>query len=102
MDQPGHGLSANFDGIAGFPGENITQYPYARALVQSNQTLGLPTITLTRIIGTANWITSLMIYDAEGRVIQTKSYNPDGQVTDITTTQYGFAGQLIRTHHRYP
>ena len=100
-DNPGHGLTAIIDPMDGFSPENNTDYPYARAIAQSLQTKGLPTITRSLILGGGtNYITTVNIYDAEGRVIQTKSYNPDGQVTDIVTTQYGFAGQPLRTLHR--
>ena len=69
-------------------------------MAQTLQTKGMVTVTASRVDRLANWIISVSIYDENGRVIQAKSYNPDGKVTDIATTQYGFAGQVIRTMHR--
>jgi hypothetical protein len=74
--------------------ENNTTYPYVRQLKESAAVKGMVTGNRTKILGTSDWITSLMVYDANGKVIQTKSHNSQESITERTTMQYGFAGQV--------
>jgi len=97
---PGHGLTSILDPVTGFYQENATVYPYARGLVQSFNTKGMVTGTRTKILNSSFWITTVSIFDDYGRAIQVKSHNADGQITDLVTTQYGFAGQVLKTLHR--
>ncbi|MFT3823038.1 MAG: DUF6443 domain-containing protein [Chitinophagaceae bacterium] len=69
-------------------------YPYAQALTQSMQTTGLMTGTVTRVLGSNQWLYSINYYDDKGRVIQSQSQNITGCNT-IVTTQYSFAGQVL-------
>ena len=99
---PGLGSSLN---AAYINGNNfITSYnsspAYAQPITQSQQTTGLPTWTQTKVLGAASQYTaSVNMYDEKGRVIQVQSVNQSNGL-DITTTQYDFAGQVLRTHLR--
>ena len=65
---------------------------YAQPLTQSLATKGMVTYTQTKILGTAdNYITTLLVYDDKGRVIQTKTLNQNSTV-DINTVQYSWNG----------
>jgi RHS repeat-associated protein len=97
----GHGLSATFEAEPGIStSENNSDYPYVRAMAKSDGIKGLVSITRTRLLNTSYWITNVVLYDNDGRAIQTKSHNPWIQSTERTTTQYGFAGQVHRTATR--
>jgi RHS repeat-associated protein len=96
---PGHGLTSVLDPVTGFYPENSEVYPYARGLAQSLKTKGMVTGTRTKVLSTTHWITAVSIYDEYGRVIQVKSHNSDGLITDLVTTQYGFGGQVVKTTH---
>jgi RHS repeat-associated protein len=81
-------------------------YPYPRAVQQYGNTTGRVTGSATRVLSsstvnasTAGWLYSILYYDDKGRVIQAQSQNHRGGV-DITTTQYGWAGQVLRTVQR--
>jgi len=52
----------------------------------------MPTVSRTRLLGSTLFITAVTLYDAEGRVVQVKTHNAEDQITDIVSTQYGFAG----------
>jgi RHS repeat-associated protein len=91
--------------------EDDNNYPYPRAVQQHTGTIGRVTGTATRILGAqgsggsgglnvGNWLYSILYYDEKGRVIQAQSQNHKGGV-DITTTQYGWAGQVLRTVQRH-
>ncbi|PZR07016.1 MAG: hypothetical protein DI539_24180, partial [Flavobacterium psychrophilum] len=71
--------------------------PYAEPVTQSTQVNGLVTGTFTRILGTPYSINTVNIYDDKGRLIQTQSNNISGAGTDVSTTQYSFAGQPLLT-----
>lgn len=74
-----------------------TVWPYAQANVQSSQLTGLATGSRTKVLGTANtYLYTVSFYDEKGRVIQTQGTNITGG-TDITTTQYTWAGQPLVT-----
>ena len=63
----------------------------------SNITKSLTTGTKVRVLGTTNWISSIMQYDKKGRVIYTASHNPYLQTTDKIKSKYDFVGNIIET-----
>jgi RHS repeat-associated protein len=83
----------------------ITSYstqPYAVAITAHPITLGLPTGTMVKVIGTSSqYLSTVNFYDDRGRVIQSQSTNYTGGI-DTMTTQYSFIGTALRTlvNHR--
>lgn len=77
-------------------------YPYPVTNTKSDRTRGMITGTKTRILGTSDYLYSMLIYDDKGRVIQTKSTNAT-EGTDVVTTQYGWQGlpliTVVKTHN---
>ncbi len=70
-----------------------TSYPYYQALTQSNALKGMPTGSKIKVLGTAStYLYSISYYDDKGRVLQSQSQNITTG-TDISTTQYNWAGQ---------
>jgi RHS repeat-associated protein len=68
-------------------------YPYPEIPVQNNVGIGMMvTGTRVRNLVDGNYLYSINYYDDKGRVIQVQATNVSGG-KDITTTQYGFAGQ---------
>ena len=66
-------------------------------------TRGLVTGTKVRVLGTGQWLTTTLRYDAKGRVIQTLSDNlQNGE--DVLTTRYDFTGKVLSSYllHRNP
>jgi RHS repeat-associated protein len=84
----GYGFADNV-----FGGPTSAQAPEAR-------TKGLATGTRTRILGTGNMLLTVIYYDLEGRVVQTKSqHHLNG--TDVVDNTFNFTGELTastRTH----
>jgi RHS repeat-associated protein len=85
--------------------EDDNNYPYPRAVQQHTGTIGRVTGSATRVlsangVGNGQWLYSILYYDEKGRVIQTQHQNHKGGV-DIMTTQYGWAGQVLRTVQRH-
>ena len=83
------------DGL--FLAASTTAYPYPEAITQTNLTRGMVTGTRVRVLGTTDFLPSIMFYDEKGRVIQTQSKNITNQ-NHIVTTQYNFSGQVLRTY----
>lgn len=77
------------------------QYP--EPLIPSLLTRGLVTGTKVRVLGTEQWLTTTMRYDAKGRVIQTLSDNITGG-EDVLTKRYDFSGKVLSTYllHKNP
>lgn len=73
---------------------------YALPFIQSFQTTGLVTWTKTKILGSANFIHTVKYYDDKGRIIQEQTQNITGG-TSIISTQYNFAGQVLKTVGRH-
>jgi RHS repeat-associated protein len=69
-----------------------TTYPYYQALTQSNALKGMPTGSRVKVLGTATYLYSISFYDDKSRVIQSQMQNITTG-TDISTTQYNWAGQ---------
>jgi RHS repeat-associated protein len=102
------GLNSSLTGSSLFTNAMISTYnaspEYAQQLTPSGRTIGLPTWTRVKVLGTTNqFIVSATIYDDKGRSIQVQSINQVGGL-DVSTTQYDFAGKVLRTHtaHRNP
>lgn len=89
-------LSSNLNnGWSSYFDAPSNSYPYPQSITASSLTKGLVTWTEVKILGTASqFITTAMIYDEKGRVIQAQSINKYGGV-DVVTTQYSWAGQPL-------
>lgn len=83
------------DGL--FLAASTTSYPYAEALTQTSLTRGMVTGTRVRVLGTTDFLPSIVFYDGKGRIIQTQSRNITNH-NHIVTTQYSFSGQVLRTY----
>jgi RHS repeat-associated protein len=70
--------------------------PYARSITPSYDVKGMTTGSLMNIIGTNNYLKTVIFYDNRGRTIQTQSTNLTG-ATDLATTQYSFDGKILAT-----
>jgi RHS repeat-associated protein len=94
------GLSSNYitNWDNNFSATNNTQWPYPQMPAKSNATTGMITWTQTKILGSnpAQYIFTATIYDEKSRVIQMQGTNITGG-TNITTTQYTWAGQPLVT-----
>ncbi|MEN5194498.1 DUF6443 domain-containing protein [Sphingobacterium faecium] len=69
---------------------------------ESNQTNGLPTASLTRILGANNFLLTETLYDQKGRVSKVLTEHQLNGV-DETTNSYNFVGELLsvnRKHHK--
>ncbi|HLG40843.1 MAG TPA: DUF6443 domain-containing protein, partial [Chitinophagaceae bacterium] len=75
-----------------------TSPDYPQPFTVSNQTKGLVIWTETKILNSnpVVYLYSIHFYDDKGRLIQVKKTNITGGI-DITATQYGWAGQVLRT-----
>jgi hypothetical protein len=74
-----------------------TSPEYAQTITASSRIRGTVTGFKKIILGTANYLYSVNIYDHYGRAIQSKQTNYTTG-TDVTTAQYSYAGQVLRTH----
>ena len=81
--------STTDDGQLNTPGSS---YPYYQALSQTKFTKGIVTGTKTKVLGTSTYLYGISYYDDKGRLIQAQVQNITTG-TDITTTQYNWAGQ---------
>lgn len=86
----------SYDGY--FPAPTNTQYPYPQPMVQNLATHDKVTGTWDNGSGAA--ILTCQYYDDRGRVIQSEKYNYTGG-TDISTTQYDFAGKSLQNYIRH-
>jgi RHS repeat-associated protein len=96
------GLSNSFDGnwSAHFNSTYNTSPLFAQQQVASLQTKGMVTWTETKVLNTTSYIYTVLIYDEKGKVIQVKATNISGG-TDISTTQYNWAGQPLITVQKH-
>jgi RHS repeat-associated protein len=77
---------------------NYNTFPdYPQAIINSNRMRGKVTGTKNIILNTSTYLYTVNIYDDHGRVIQNKKTNYTGGA-DIATLQYGYSGQVLRTH----
>ena len=72
-----------------------TSDPNVIPIAKSSRTYGMPTGSITRIVGSAFiWMPSVNFYDEKGRLTQTIIRNTS-TANDITTLQYHFDGRLL-------
>jgi RHS repeat-associated protein len=72
-----------------------TSPDYAIEPIASTIALGMPTRTLTKVLGTTDtYLSGVIIYDEKGRVIQTKTSNLSGGL-DIVSNQYSWNGAQL-------
>ncbi|HMH20166.1 MAG TPA: DUF6443 domain-containing protein [Puia sp.] len=79
-----------------------TSPTYAVPITPFPVTRGMPTGSMTKVIGTTSqYLYAVNFYDDQGRVIQSKSINYTGGI-DTATTQYDFSGKPLRSllNHR--
>lgn len=88
-------------GYGSYLNASSTSPDYAEAVSQSLNVKGLVTWTKTKVLETVNqYIYTVIIYDAKGRIIQVQSTNITGGL-DVVTNQYSFSNQLLRSHKRH-
>jgi RHS repeat-associated protein len=88
----------DFSGMYSSPADlltHLTEVPQQYGIVR-----GLATGSKVKILGTDDWLTSVTFYDDDGREVQVQSENHLGG-TDVTTTQYNFASQVINTYTKH-
>jgi RHS repeat-associated protein len=68
---------------------------YAQPIQKSILTKGSVTWSVTKVLGTSQYLYTVYFYDEKGRQLQVKHRNITGGV-DIITTQYNFNGQPIQ------
>ncbi|MEP4091040.1 DUF6443 domain-containing protein, partial [Reichenbachiella sp.] len=73
---------------------------YAGEPTPFSRTRGLSTGGKVRILGTTDWLASVVFYDKYGRAIQAQGQNHFGG-TDRATTQYDFAGRALKSWQRH-
>ncbi len=69
-------------------------WPYPQLPQQSMATRGMATWSQVNVLGTGTMLTTVMIYDDKGRVIQVQNTNITGGL-DVITTQYTWSGQPL-------
>jgi len=67
---------------------------------KTDQVRGQITGTLTRVLGTNDWLMTVNYYDKKGRVIQTRTENYLGGM-DVMHNQYDFVGKVEKTKHEH-
>ncbi|NQY31065.1 MAG: hypothetical protein HRT69_16560, partial [Flavobacteriaceae bacterium] len=67
----------------------------------TNTTTGLVTETKERILGTDEWISSIVYYDVKGQPIFTSSTNTYLNTTDEVVILYDFVGNVEETIHKH-
>ena len=76
---------------------------YPDPVIQSNQTRGLKTVTMKRLLEApaTPWVTDVDYYDEKGRVIQTYEVNGLTGGADTATSMYDFSGKPLSTYERH-
>lgn len=79
-----------------FVATDNNNWPYPQMPAQSSGAKGMPTWNKVKIIGSnpSAYISSVTIYDDNGRVIQLQTINSTGGL-DVLTTQYNWSGQPL-------
>ncbi|WP_182920704.1 RHS repeat domain-containing protein [Pedobacter planticolens] len=85
-------LSINYYDDYLFNGNTFTP----TSITESTKTLGLPTATKINVMGSSTMLLSVMYYDEDGRIIQSKSANHLGGF-DLVNNTYNFPGELTAT-----
>ncbi|MGH2644041.1 MAG: hypothetical protein ACRDE2_08835, partial [Chitinophagaceae bacterium] len=89
-------FSTNFDNTNAYS----TSDPNVIPIATSQRTLGFPTGSMVRVLGTHTFLDNTDYYDEKGRLIQTQQDNIL-QGTDVTTYQYHFDGRLLSTDTKH-
>lgn len=78
------------------------QYPYPLPVQMSSSTLDMKTGTKTRVLsnGSILYLYSVHFYDDYGNIIQVYSTNATSGY-DIFSSQYGYGGQVLASHHKH-
>ncbi|WP_206513855.1 DUF6443 domain-containing protein [Pseudoflavitalea rhizosphaerae] len=76
--------------------QSDNNYPYAQAVIASQNVKGLPTGSKVRLLGSqpARYLTTVNFYDEDGRLVQARTQNST-EGFDALTTQYNWAGQPL-------
>jgi RHS repeat-associated protein len=79
-----------------------TSTDYAEPTVVGAASKGLPTWTKVKVLkdGAVQYLTTITLYDAKGRVLQVQAENFTGGI-DVTTNQYDFSGKVLYSHTRH-
>ncbi|MBW1298398.1 RHS repeat domain-containing protein, partial [Aquimarina litoralis] len=80
----------------GFDRDGLNKSTSVYGVVTTNTTKGLATGSKVRVLGTDQWITTVMAYDNKGQVIWTGSRNDYLNTTDIVETLLDFTGKPIK------
>ncbi len=94
------GFTAQLDATSLNASTIVTSYgtgpEYAEPIQQAVTVDGRLAWEGEKILGTSQWLYSIYYYDEKGRAIQQRALNASGAISTLTT-QYNFAGQVIRT-----
>lgn len=82
----------NFNNTVAYNSSDPNVIPIAK----TNRTTGMPTGSLTKVLGTNTFLAATQYYDERGSLIQTLEDNIK-TATDITTLQYHFDGRVLST-----
>ncbi len=75
-------------------------FPFPQKPLQSISTNGMTTWNQVKVVGTPDqYLSTAMIYDNKGQVVQTLSQNITGGI-DVITTQYNWTGLPLITVHK--
>ncbi|MBS1755984.1 MAG: hypothetical protein JSU03_01770, partial [Bacteroidetes bacterium] len=90
------GLISTFDNSwsSNFYSPSNTTYPYPQAQTLMTVLTGMVTWTQVKVLNSNQFLSTVILYDDKGRVIQTKILNIKSGI-DINTTQYSWAGQPL-------
>jgi hypothetical protein len=89
-------VNTNYSGM--FTSYNTSPH-YAQQIQKSGAVKGLVTGSKVNVLGSSShYLYVLTLYDDKARPVQTLSINYTGGV-DIVSTQYDFAGKVLRSHH---
>lgn len=69
-------------------------WPYPQAMTQTVHLRGMATGTRTKVLGTSTYLYTVSFYDENAKPVQVQATNISS-ATDILTTQYGWAGQVL-------
>ncbi|WP_219007613.1 DUF6443 domain-containing protein [Aquimarina litoralis] len=89
-------LTINYYDNYTFDRDGLSKPASVYGVATTNTTKGLVTGSKVRILGTDQWITTVMAYDAKGQVIWTGNRNDYLNTTDITESLLDFTGKPIK------
>jgi len=88
--------------ISGLPTDPV----YQQSSAYSNKTIGLPTASKTRVLGTTQFLWDVQYYDEEGRVVKSVAQHYKGgdigtNNYDEVSSTYSFSGELVSSTRRH-